>query len=359
MIVRLSELAKLVGGTVIGDGSVEISQALPLQDAVSGCLTFVDHPKYVSRATASAASAVMVAKALADLGKPMLVVEDLHASFQRAIGLLRNPQSSHRLSGVHVSAVVSPSTRVGAGTAIGAGVVVGDNCVIGQRCILHAGVQVMDNCTLGDDCELYPHVTLYPATRLGHRVLIHASAILGAYGFGYKLQQGKHVRTAQLGWVELGHDVEIGAATTIDRGSYGPTKIGDGTKIDNQVQIGHNCHIGKNNLICAQVGVAGSTSTGDNVVLAGQVGIADHLQIADNVTVGAQSGVIGNLEAGALVVGSPAAPRRQRMLEWALIAKLPEMRRELKELQEQIAELSQQTEAGACQATHSQSRNVA
>lgn len=362
MIVKLIELAEFVGGTVIGDGSVEISQALPLQDAEVGCLTFIDHPKYVSRAKSSQASAVMVATEIEDLGKPTLLVKNLHESFQQAIGLLRPKQSDHHLTGVHISAVISRSTRIGEGTAIGAGVVIGDNCVIGQRCTLHAGVQIMDNCQLGDDCELFPHVTLYPSTRLGHRCLLHASAVLGAYGFGYKLEQGKHIRTSQLGWVELGDDVEIGAATTIDRGSYGPTKIGEGTKIDNQVQIGHNCHIGRNNLICAQVGVAGSTSTGENVVLAGQVGIADHVHLADNVIVGAQAGVIGNLEAGSVVIGSPASPRRQQMLEWALLPKLPQMWRDLKELKElriKYRELSQQSEAVPAPATNSDHKKAA
>ncbi len=347
MNLKLSKLAALVGGEVIGDGEIEVSQALPLQDAVSGCITFVDHPKYLARVSACAASVVMVAEEMNHLSKPMLVVANLHEAFQKTIEILRPPQTISTPTGVHASAMIAGSARVGKGTAIAAGVSIGENCMIGDRCTLHAGVQIMDNCRIGDDCELFPNVTLYRDTQVGQRVLIHAGAVLGAYGFGYRLRNGRHVRTAQLGWVELGDDVEIGAATTIDRGSYGKTSIGSGTKIDNQVQIGHNCHIGKNNLICAQVGIAGSTSTGDNVVLAGQVGIADHLTIADNVTVGAQSGVIGNLEQGALVLGSPAAPRRQRMLEWAFIAKLPDMRRELKMLQEKIESLTQQLESTA------------
>jgi len=348
--MQLKELAQRVGGRLIHSsdsdaqtiGAVEICNALPLQDARPGCLTMADHTKQTQRLNESTAAAVMVSEALADCRLPMIVVDNLHAGFQQAIAILRpRREPADSVSAQHhPSAVIAPSAQVAQGTRLGPGVVVGENCVVGAGCVLHSGVQLLENCVIGEDCELFPHVTLYPETRIGDRVLIHAAAVLGAYGFGYHQRNGSHVRTAQLGWVEVGDDVEIGAATTIDRGTYGPTRIGDGTKIDNQVQIGHNCHIGKRNLICAQVGIAGSTSTGDNVVLAGQVGIADHLHLADNVQVGAQSGVINNVSEGAVLVGSPAAPRRQRFLEGAMIGRLPELRRELKAVQETVAQLS-------------------
>ncbi len=349
--VQLLELAQRVGGRLIHGSAcdpqlleaIEICNALPLQDAIPGCLTLADHPKQLQRLNDSAASAVMVREELASCRLPMIVVGDLHDGFQQAIAILRPRRElpACDTTQIHPSACVAPSARIGEGARLGPGVVVGENCDVGARCVLHSGVQLLDDCVMGEDCELFPHVTLYPETQLGSRVLVHAGAILGAYGFGYRQQQGSHVRTAQLGWVQVGDDVEIGAATTIDRGTYGPTRIGNGTKIDNQVQIGHNCHIGQRNLICAQVGIAGSTSTGDNVVLAGQVGIADHLHLADNVTIGAQSGVINNVSAGAVLLGSPAAPHRQSMLEWAMVGRLPEMRRELKALQATIAQLTE------------------
>lgn len=357
--IPLNQLANLVGGRLAVDGrdllpaeaAIDITNALPLQDAGPGCLTLADHPKHLSRVNRSTAAAVMVREHLPGCNLPMLVVSNLHTAFEQAIGLLRAPLRERRasLSTIDSSSRVAPSASIGCHTSLAAGVVIGENCRVGERCILHSGVQLLDDCSIGDDCELFPHVTLYPNTRLGNRVLIHAGSVLGAFGFGYRHQQGRHVRTAQLGWVEVADDVEIGAATTIDRGTYGATRIGEGTKIDNQVQIGHNCHIGKHNLICAQVGIAGSTSTGDNVVLAGQVGIADHLQLADNVTVGAQSGIMNNIEAGETVVGSPAAPHRQRMVEWAMIGRLPEMRRELKALQAKMEQLSAAVSQGDCQ----------
>ena len=155
-----------------------------------------------------------------------------------------------------------------------------------------------EDCKLGDDVVLHPHAVLYDGTVLGNRVIVHANAVLGADGFGYRTQNGRHVKVPQLGSVELGADVEIGACTTIDRGTFQATRIGEGTKIDNLVQIGHNCQIGKHNLLVSQVGIAGSTSTGNYVVMAGQVGVVDHLHIGDGAIIGAQSGVNRNVPAG-------------------------------------------------------------
>ncbi len=356
--MKLNELATLVGGRLVLDqtddaaksivgGELNITNALPLQDASEDCITLVDHPKHAAKLFKSAAVAVIVKSELPGCHIPMLIVDDVHAAFQQAIGLLRPRRIAKQPAAWNPSAQVAATSRVGAETTLAAGVVIGENCVVGQRCVLHAGVQLMDDCVLGDDCELFPHVTLYPETRIGHRVLIHAGAVLGAYGFGYRQQDGRHIRAAQLGWVEVGDDVEIGAATTIDRGAYGATRIGDGTKLDNHVQIAHNCRIGKHNLICAQVGIAGSTVTGDYVVMAGQVGLADHIELADHVTVGAQSGVMNNVPRGAVVFGSPAAPRRQKLQELASLSRVPAMRQELKELRAAVALLSQQLQRQA------------
>jgi UDP-3-O-[3-hydroxymyristoyl] glucosamine N-acyltransferase len=170
--------------------------------------------------------------------------------------------------------------------------------------------------------------------------LIHAGAVLGAYGFGYKTVGGRHQLSAQLGWVELGADVDVGAGTTIDRGTYGPTRIGEGTKIDNQVMIAHNCRIGRHNLICSQAGVAGSCTTGDYVVLAGQVGVRDHVHIGDRAVVGAKGGVSGDVPAGEIYLGIPATPEREQKLKQAALSKLPEMRRQLKELERTVSRLA-------------------
>jgi UDP-3-O-[3-hydroxymyristoyl] glucosamine N-acyltransferase len=344
----LSQLADLVGGRTVGPGDIEIIDALPLQDAYTGCLTLADDPRHADRVSKSTASAVLVVEEIPGCDKPMLVVERLHDAFTKIITALRPAVPRDTACGVHPSASVASTAKLGESTMVGPNATIGENCSVGKRCKLHAGAHIMAGCRIGDDCEIFPGATLYPDTRLGERVLIHAAATIGAYGFGYRQEGDRHVRTAQLGWVEIDNDVEIGAMTAVDRGTYGPTRIGEGTKIDNHVQIGHNCHIGKHNLICAHVGIAGSTSTGNYVVLAGQVGLADHIHLADRVTVAAQAGVIHDLEEGALVVGSPAGPRRQRMLEWNMLSRLPDMRKEIKALRQEVAALNAGQAPSSC-----------
>ena len=200
----------------------------------------------------------------------------------------------------------------------------------------------MEGCQLGDDCEVFPGTVFYRHTRLGNRVTVHANVTLGAYGFGYRQVEGRHVRAAQLGWVEIDDDVEIGANSTVDRGTYGPTRIGAGSKLDKMVQIGHNCHIGRHNLICSQTGIAGSCRTGDYVVMGGKVGIADHVEIADRATLAAGSGVMRNIPEGEVVLGRPAGPIKQKMQEWAVLPRVPEMRKELHELIRRVSQLEAQ-----------------
>jgi UDP-3-O-[3-hydroxymyristoyl] glucosamine N-acyltransferase len=194
---------------------------------------------------------------------------------------------------------------------------------------------------------VFPNAVLYDDTVVGPRSQIHAGAVIGGFGFGYKLIDGRQQATAQLGWVEIGCDVDVGAGTTIDRGTFGATSIGDGTKIDNLVMIAHNCRIGRHNLICSQVGVAGSVTTGDYVVLAGQVGLRDHIHIGDRTVVMAQSGVPNDLAADQIVLGSPARPDREQKLIYALIGRLPEIRKDVRALASAVAALAQRQVPGS------------
>jgi UDP-3-O-[3-hydroxymyristoyl] glucosamine N-acyltransferase len=236
-------------------------------------------------------------------------------------------------TGVHSTAEIHPSAQISSAASIGAGVKIGPGCRI------HAGVSIAAGCRVGANCVLHPSVTLYSYTCLGDRVTIHAGAVLGAHGFGYRQVGGKHVPTSQLGYVNIQNDVEIGASVTIDRGTYGATEIGEGTKIDNQVMIAHNCRIGRHNLLCSQVGVAGSCTTGDYVILAGQVGLKDHVHLNDGVIVAAQAGVMDDLDAG-IYLGTPARPQRDQMQIFAVQRRLPELRRDVKALQKQIETLT-------------------
>ncbi|MCC6510316.1 MAG: UDP-3-O-(3-hydroxymyristoyl)glucosamine N-acyltransferase, partial [Pirellulaceae bacterium] len=234
------------------------------------------------------------------------------------------------------------TTSIAAGAWMAAGASIGANCTVGRNVRVHGGVHIMANCHIGDDCEFFPGVVLYPNTRVGHRCTFHAGTVLGANGFGYRTISGQHHPASQLGWVEIGDDVELGACVTIDRGTYGATRVGTGTKIDNQVMIGHNCKIGKHNLICAQVGIAGSSSTGDYVVLAGQVGIKDHIQLGDRVVVAAQSGVMHNLTEPGVWCGTPAVPIKKHMQSVAHTSRLAETRSELKRLEAETQKMREE-----------------
>jgi UDP-3-O-[3-hydroxymyristoyl] glucosamine N-acyltransferase len=219
---------------------------------------------------------------------------------------------------------------------------VGDDAVIGPGSTIHSGARVMAGCRLGTNVTVHPNAVLYERTVVGDRSTIHAGVVLGCHGFGYRVFEGSNLPSAQLGWVEVGADCEIGACSTVDRGTYGPTIIGEGTKIDNLVMIAHNCRIGRHNMICSQVGVAGSTSTGDYVVMAGQVGVRDHVHIGEKAILAAKAGVSSDVPAGAHMLGVPAIREREQKIQFAAMSKLPEMRRQLKRLQRALDELAAQ-----------------
>lgn len=339
---HLGEIAMLVGGDLHGDATVPITGAAILRDAHEGDITLADR-QHLNKLAVSPASAVLVPPDLSPEGKPFVMVNDVHASFAKIVELFR-PTMAYRASGVSTEAHVAGTARLGSNVAVHPGAYIAEDVEIGAGCIIHPGVRILQGCRLGRDCVLYPNVVLYENTVMGDRVVLHAGAVIGAYGFGYHLKQGRHERGAQLGYVTIGDDVEVGANTTIDRGTYGPTTIGEGTKIDNLVMIAHNCRLGRHNLICSQVGVAGSCSTGDYVVMAGQVGLRDHIHIGDRVVLGAKSGVMNNIPDPGTWVGIPATPEREQMIKLAAASKLPEMRKDFKQLQKQVAELTRRVE---------------
>jgi UDP-3-O-[3-hydroxymyristoyl] glucosamine N-acyltransferase len=344
MACTLDELARLVGGTVVGDGTLTINGASPPATAAAGELTLVDKPENLKKLTGCPAAAAVVPPGV-DSPIPAIVAADVHAAFSKIVMHFRPQRAAVRI-GVSPLAVVSPSARLGANVDVHPHAVIGDDVEIGANATIHAGVQIMAGSKLGDDVVVFPNSVLYENTIVGARSILHAAVVLGAYGFGYKQVAGRHVITAQLGWVELGDDVEIGAGTTIDRGTYGPTRIGEGTKIDDQVQIGHNVLIGKHNLICAQVGIAGSSSTGDYVVIAGQAGFKDHVHIGHRAVIGGMSGIMNDIPEGAVVVGLPATPAREQMVKQASLNKLPEMLRQFKALEKTVAELQRRLATG-------------
>jgi UDP-3-O-[3-hydroxymyristoyl] glucosamine N-acyltransferase len=341
MATSLAALAELVGGKLVGSpasGQLTIHSAATLDAAEPGQISLLDSADKAPRLARSRASAVVVPRDFSPAELPAIQVDDVHCAFAAIVGHFR-PARKQRRIGISPTAFVSPTATIGADVDIHPGATIGDDVQIGAHSTIHSGVQIGPGCKLGKQVTIFPNAVLYENTVVGNRTIIHAGAVLGAFGFGYKMAGGHYQLSAQLGHVEIGCDVEIGACTTIDRGTYSATTIGDGTKIDNQVMIGHNCRIGRHNMLCSQVGIAGSTSTGDYVVMAGQVGVRDHVHIGARALLGAKSGISNDVAEGAQMLGVPAGPLREVKLQWALEARLPQMREQLRQLQRQMNEL--------------------
>lgn len=335
MAVTVRELADLVKGTLFGDGSVLISEARSLGQAQDGHITFLDSDKQARLLAHCKASAVVVPDSLPLADRTLIRVKDPLAAFIAIVQHLRGKDQPPP-TGVDARAYVHPTVKLGPDCSIQPHATIGEGSVLGARCRIYPGAVIGRNCKIGDDVILFPNTVLYDNTVLGNRVMIHAGAVLGADGYGYRLQGGKHIKVPQLGHVEIGDDVEIGAGTTIDRGTFDATRIGPGTKIDNLVQIGHNCQIGPHNLLVSQVGIGGSTSTGAYVVMAGQVGVADHVHIGDQAVLGARCGVGSDLAGGVRYLGAPAIPEKEQKRIFASLFKLPEMRKDLKKVLAQL-----------------------
>jgi UDP-3-O-[3-hydroxymyristoyl] glucosamine N-acyltransferase len=325
----------LVHGQVIGNERTEIDAARPLTEAGARHITFLEDDKHLKQLHSSAAAAVVMKPGHPPNGQAVIEVNDPLSAFLTIFQHLHGtPEPPPH--GIDPRAVLGKSVQIGPDASIFPGAYIGEGTRIGARCRIHPAVVIGRNCTIGDDVILYPNAVLYDGCTLGNRVIIHANAVIGKDGFGYRQHQGKHVKVPQLGSVEIGDDVEIGAGTTIDRGTFKATRIGSGTKIDNQVQIAHNCEIGAHNLMISQVGIAGSTTTGAYVVLAGQAGVADHLTLGNGVMVGAQAGVMTNLTDGQRVLGTPARPEREAKVAHLNLEKLPELRRDVKRIKEHL-----------------------
>lgn len=343
MSTTIRELAALVGGRLLGDGDVRICGAAIIRDARPGEITLANDAKLAEQLGKSKASAAVVPYNFPETDLPRIIVADVQKSFAKIVTHFRPPRARQHV-GVSPAASIAASAKLGQGVSIYPGVTIGEDVIVGSGSTIHTGCQIMAGCVIGQDVTIFPNVVLYEDTVVGDRCILHANSVIGAYGFGYQTVDGKHHMCAQLGYVEMGNDVEVGACSTIDRGTYGPTVIGEGTKLDNQVQIAHNCRIGRHNLLCSQVGIAGSCTTGDYVVMAGQVGVADHNNIGHHVMLGAQTGVIKDIADGDKQLGFPSSPIRDCMNQIAALARLPEMRKEFKQLQRTVAALACQIE---------------
>ena len=328
-----AEIARQIGGEVVGDARVILQGFAPAEHARAGDLTFAENEDYFARAEQSAATAVIADNRFSSASKILIRVPNARIAFAKAMTLFF-PECIYA-AGIHPTAVVAPSARVDASAHIGPHCVVGERATIGAKSVLQGGNFVGDDSKLGDEVNLFPNVTLYPRTEIGARVRIHAGTVVGSDGFGYVLDGGTHRKVPQIGNVIIGDDVELGANVTIDRGALGSTIIGKGTKIDNLVQIAHNVEIGEGSILISQVGIAGSAKLGSYVVLAGQVGIAGHLKIGNQVTVAAKSGVMHDIPDGETWLGIPAQPNKQTKRQMIAIQHLPELLRRVALLEKQ------------------------
>src|SRR5882724_8990978 len=336
MQFTVGEIAKLLGGEVIGDPSLVLTGFAPADRARAGDLTFAENDSYFLRAEQSAASAILIDGPFTSQSKTLIRVANARVAFAKVMPLFF-PEATFD-PGIHPSAVISPKACVDATAHIGPHCVVGENSSIGGRSVLQGGNFVGANCHLGQEVNLFPNVVLYSGTEIGHRVRIHSGSVIGSDGFGYVLDAGVHRKVPQIGNVIIREDVEIGANVTIDRGALGPTIIGKGTKIDNLVQIAHNVNIGEHCLVVSQAGIAGSTKLGNYVVLGGQVGLAGHLKIGNGVSIGAQSGVMHNIPDGETWIWTPAQPDRQAKRQMIAMQHLPDLLRRVAALERKLAE---------------------
>jgi len=276
-----------------------------------------------------------------DSRRTWIVLDDPHSAFLEVIPLFL-PTPAREPIGISSQAIVSDSASIGADTNVHPHAIIEKDVAIGERCDIHSGAVLREGTRIGDDCVIHPNVVIYPHCELGNRVIIHANSVLGTDGFGYQQKDGRHVKIPHYGNVAIEDDVEIGACTTIDRSFLGSTRIGTGTKIDNQVMIAHNCELGPHNIIVSQVGFAGSVTTGAYVVCAGQVGVADHVHLGDGAVFGAKAGIHKDMPGGATYIGTPAKPESEAIRQAIAAHKLPEMRSQLKQLEKQMKALLQQ-----------------
>jgi UDP-3-O-[3-hydroxymyristoyl] glucosamine N-acyltransferase len=340
----LVQLAERVGGTVEGDPDLEVSEIAGVEEATPESLVRVEEARYLEAAVAGCGAALLIGEQLPSPGKPALRVRNPRLAFARLLALFGGGEEEPA-PGIHPSAVIGEEVLLGDGVAVRAGVVVGDGCRLGDGVVLHPNVTLGEAVEIGAGTVLFAGVQVYPRVTIGARVRIHSGTVIGADGFGYVWDGAKHEKIPHVGTVRIGDDVEIGANCAVDRATTGVTVIGAGTKIDNQVQIGHNVQVGPHCLIVAQAALAGSATLGAGVVMGGQAALRDHVHVGDRAMIAGKSGVWNDLPAGGSYSGNPA--RRHMEEERSLVAyrRAPELLRRLRRLEREMEELKARLES--------------
>lgn len=333
----VQEIACHVGGTVVGDPTVEIESASTLDSAGSGQITFLSNPKYAPSVKEAQAAAILVAEEV-ETNASLIIAEDPYYAFMQTVVLLHGHRK-HPKTGISDKATVSKSVKVGSNCNIHPYAMIHDNAVIGDNCQIYSGVFIGPNVKLGNDCIIYPNAVIYDECQVGDRVIVQSNASVGQDGFGFATHKGAHHKIPQIGIVVLEDDVEIGSNCVVERGTLDNTIIGKGSKLGDHVAIGHGTKIGPYCLLVPKVGVAGSAQLGHHCVIGGQTGIVGHIKIGNMVTVAAQAAVINDVPDGATLLGSPAIESNKGKRAYALIESLPDMRKKLRLLEKEMAKL--------------------
>ena len=334
--MKLRELAERLDCRLDGDGEIVVDGIAGLEQAGPRDVTFLANVRYASLVATTRAAAILLAEDAAPAPCAMLRSANPYLAFARAVGVFAD--HARPAPGIHDLTAIANDVELGEEASIGPFVTIASGARLGRRVVVGPGVTIGRQVVIGDDCEIRAHASIRDRTSIGCRVIVHDGAVIGSDGFGFaKRSDGTYEKIPQPGVVVIEDDVEIGANTTIDRPAIGETRIRAGTKIDNLVQVAHGVTVGRNSLLCAQVGIAGSARIGDDVVLAGQVGVAGHLEIGDRVVASAQTGIPNSVEVGQIVSGTPAIPNRAWLKASASFKQLPEMRRTVADLQARLA----------------------
>jgi UDP-3-O-[3-hydroxymyristoyl] glucosamine N-acyltransferase len=333
----LKELAALINGKVVGDENIIISGISGIKEAKPGDITFLANPRYMPLIETTEASAIITSTEIKSSHKTLVHTDNPSFAFAKLVSLIAPEEL--RPKGIHPSVVMGKDVKLGENVAIGAYTVIEDKVSIGDNTIIYPACFIGHHSSIGGDTLIYSHVSIRERITIGKRVIIHSGTVIGSDGFGFATVKDLHHKIPQIGTVEVGDDVEIGANVTIDRARFDKTIIGKGTKVDNLVQIAHNVVIGENSIIVAQVGISGSTTLGEGVILAGQVGIVGHVNIGDGAVVAAQSGVSKSVPAHTQVWGYPAKPFALAKRVNACVNRLPQLYKTIEQLKKKIEEL--------------------
>lgn len=337
--ITLAEIRQVVGGTLHGDEHTQVFELAGLMEATPKSLSFIANDKVMKAAAQVRAGALLVHRHIPDLAVPQIVVDHpLMAFAQVAQRFCVRPAPPR---GIPKDLVQGSDVIIGVDASIWPFVTLGDRVRIGARVTLYPGVFVGSDSTIGDDSVLYPNVVVREGCALGARVIVHSGTVIGADGFGYVQHQGRHHKIPQIGGVVIEDDVELGANVTVDRATLGATRIKQGTKVDNLVQIAHNVTVGEHSIIVAQVGIAGSTTIGHHVIIGGQAGLSDHIHIGDQVMIAAKAGVNRSVDSHQIVGGAPALPRDRALKVQGVIHHLPELHQLVRSLEQRVAALEQ------------------